>query len=135
MISKSIYKFCSENISQIENFLEAINDRFEVWDCHHRLEIQGEKVYSAKELEDLNLYWNRPASELIFLKKNEHSALHSSNCGWNGKNANKTARGFCKPGANFGFTKKSKWHTPSGEIKEMNKGIVKRYHKDWVEIK
>ena len=57
--------YCCEDISLIENYEQALNDQTQVWDCHHRLEI--ELGLSAAELIKQGLYWNRPASELIFL--------------------------------------------------------------------
>ena len=72
-------KYCCEDISLIENYNEAINDSKNKWELHHKLEIQnGKLVYTKKDLIDLNLYWNRPASELIFLTRKEHKALHRS---------------------------------------------------------
>lgn len=134
MISRTIYAFCNEDITKIENFNEAINDRTQVWECHHRLETELGKT--ADELRELGLYDNRPASELIFLTKSEHSHLHSGckHSGWNGPKADKFLRGFCKPGNNCGFKRVAKWKTPTGEIVYMNVGTAHRYHKDWVEL-
>ena len=70
-----IKQYCCEDISLIENYDQAINS-FEKYDCHHRLEIQENKITSVKELKEQNLYFNRPASELIFLKHSEHTMLH-----------------------------------------------------------
>lgn len=74
---EGIKKFCKENISLIENYEKAINDKTQMWDCHHRLEI--ELGVSAKQLIKMDLYYNRPASELIFLTHAEHTKLHKSN--------------------------------------------------------
>lgn len=135
MISfRNIYKFCSDDITQIENFKEALNDRTQVWDCHHRLETELSKT--PDELRELGLYENRPASELIFLTHSEHSRIHSK-CkysGFNGpKSDKKRLRGFCKPGNNYGYKRKAKWLKPNGEVVYMCVGIVHRFHKDWVE--
>lgn len=76
MISKvNASKYCCEDISLIENYEEAVSSK-ELYHCHHRLEIQGDKCYFAKELKQLNLYYGRPASELIFLNAKEHKDLH-----------------------------------------------------------
>ncbi len=79
MISKMAWAYCCEDLSLIENYDKAISDDTQVWRCHHRLEIQddGKIIYTAKQLEDMGLYYNRPASELIFLTLSEHNALHS----------------------------------------------------------
>ena len=76
MISKAnAEKYCSEDISLIENYNEAVSSK-ELYHCHHRLEIQDDKCYFAKELKQMNLYYGRPASELIFLNAREHKDLH-----------------------------------------------------------
>ena len=78
MISKSnAEKYCAEDISLIENYKDAINDKFYKWHCHHRLEIQEDgQTYSVRQLKEKGLYYNRPASELIFLSPDEHFQLH-----------------------------------------------------------
>ena len=79
MISiKCVKSYCCEDISLIENYLEAINSP-EKWECHHRNEIIDNKLtYSSLELMGLNLFWHRPASELIFLHPTEHRRLHNA---------------------------------------------------------
>ena len=74
---KFVKRCCSDDIKLIENFEKALNDTSQIWDLHHRLEIELQKT--AKELVSLGLYFKRPASELIFLPHNEHSKLHQSN--------------------------------------------------------
>lgn len=71
----TVYRYCSGNISEIENYEMALNS-LEKYDCHHRLETDGEKLISVKELKEKNLYFNRPPKELIFLTHKEHVALH-----------------------------------------------------------
>ena len=73
-------KFCKDYES-IENYQKALKDNFKCWDCHHRLETHnsdGERRpidITVAELKELGMYYNRPASELIFLRKGEHTAL------------------------------------------------------------
>ena len=69
--------FCSEPLDKIEHYEEALAEGFAGWCIHHRLEIQpdGTRV-SMQELKDNGLYYDRPASELIFLRFGEHSVLH-----------------------------------------------------------
>ena len=73
-------KFCKEP-EKIENYEKAKADNFIGWDCHHRLETWtsgGERRpvdISKAELKALNMYYNRPAEELIFLTDSEHSSL------------------------------------------------------------
>lgn len=78
MISKMAWAYCCEDLSLIENYDKAISDDTQTWRCHHRLEIQdeGKLIYTPKQLENLGLYYNRPASELIFLTLSEHNTLH-----------------------------------------------------------
>lgn len=70
--------FCSESLSKIENYDAAISDKTQTWHCHHRAEIVGTKEVSTKELKEKGLYYNRPASELIFMRPQEHRSLHLS---------------------------------------------------------
>ena len=67
-----VKKYCNESLSLIENYNKAISDSNQMWHCHHR----RENISSRKELIEKNEYYNRPASELIFLTKYEHNALH-----------------------------------------------------------
>ena len=59
----------------IENYESAIKDNLHGWDIHHKLETRG-FGYKYNELMALDLYYNRPACELIFMKHKEHLALH-----------------------------------------------------------
>lgn len=75
-------RFCKEP-EKIENYEKAKADNFKGWHCHHRLETHnsdGERRtvdITAAELKALGMYYNRPASELIFLTSREHKSLHS----------------------------------------------------------
>ena len=71
-------KFCCEDISLIENYEKAINDKSQSWHCHHRAEILPCGKYLAIDLMNFKLYWHRPASELIFLSPSEHHRIHST---------------------------------------------------------
>ena len=75
--------YCKEDISLIENYDLAKNDKTQTWICHHRLETvdkfgnpRDEEIPSFV-LIDLRIYCNRPASELIFLPRSEHLSTHS----------------------------------------------------------
>lgn len=164
MITKNLYnlkKFCCEEISLIENYNEAVNDTTQIWDCHHRKEIELNK--KVQELIDMGLYYNRPASELIFLPHNEHLRMHMK-IRWQlnpiiftdefrekmsklRKGQPKTEEWKIKIGiGNKGKTKgrvalnkgvpqpKYKWETPSSEIIIMDIGNVHRWHPDWIKI-
>ena len=73
---KRLKTYCCEDISLIENYELAINDTTQIWVCHHRNEINENTILSKQELIDKDLYWKRPASELILMPKSEHSSLH-----------------------------------------------------------
>lgn len=68
-----VKRFCNQDISQIENYDKAINDRTQTWQCHHRLEELG---FTVDQLKYLNLYYGVPADELIFLTIKDHTKLH-----------------------------------------------------------
>ena len=72
---KTVKNYCNEDISLIENFDKAVNDKEQSWDCHHRRELET----SRKQLIEIGEYFSRPASELIFLTKAEHNSLHKKN--------------------------------------------------------
>lgn len=74
--------YCKDDITKIENYELAKKDNFEGWCCHHRLETHtsdGERRLvdiSAKELVALDMYYCRPAEELILMTTKEHRRLH-----------------------------------------------------------
>lgn len=67
-------RFCSEDISNIENFEQAATDTHNTWDIHHRLE----ETTPKQKLIEAGLYFNRPAKELVFLTRQEHLQLHTT---------------------------------------------------------
>ena len=79
---KHLFELYCKNYQDIENYGKAKKDDFKGWDCHHRLETHnsdGERRLvdiTMDELQALDMYWNRPASELIFLPSSEHNSLH-----------------------------------------------------------
>ena len=137
---KTVKQFCNEDISLIENYQEAINDNTQTWHCHHRLEIELDK--SENELTNMNLYYNRPASELIFLTKRDHMSLHQKihnnlnrrkDNWWSGKHRTEDEKyrisiSSRKPKQRF------KYLTPSGNIIEMSVNAASRHHPDWIKI-
>lgn len=76
MISKSITDFCKD-YHLIENYEMAVNDKENMWICHHKNGILLNK--SKEELDEMGLYYNRPPEEFIFLTKHDHKSLHNSN--------------------------------------------------------
>ena len=78
---RSFERYCKD-YENIENYDKAAADYFKGWCCHHRLQTwnsDGERRLvdiTADELKALDMYYNRPASELIFLTVGEHTSLH-----------------------------------------------------------
>ena len=145
---KQAKKYCCEDISLIENYKEAVNSN-EIYDCHHRLEIDLKKT--PKELQELNLYYNRPATELVFITHADHTRLHQTNKIFSQSTKDLLSdAGKKRVGDKNSFYgkrhtedskqkmrkphRKSKWMTPSGEIKEMTKANVTKWHPDWIKI-
>ena len=71
--TKILEKYCTD-YKNIENYEEAVKSPLK-YDLHHRREISENK--SRKDLIAENLYYNRPATELIFLERGEHQRLHN----------------------------------------------------------
>ena len=113
--------YCSEPIDKIEHYEEALADNFAGWCMHHRLEIQpdGTRV-SAKELIDNGLYFHRPASELIFMRFGEHSALHMTGNHHSAETCKKIAES--KKGENNPFFGKHRSAETCKKIAEAKKG-------------
>lgn len=82
MANYKYYKRYCSDIENIENFEKAKADNFKWWQLHHRLEthtsdgIRREVDITAAELIALGMYYNRPASELVFMTTKEHRQLH-----------------------------------------------------------
>ena len=78
---RNFERLCKD-YKNIENYEKAKADNFKGWNCHHRLETHNSDGkrravdITAAELQALNMYYNRPASELIFLTISEHTTLH-----------------------------------------------------------
>lgn len=73
---RTIKLFCKDDISLIENYDKAVADKIHTWHCHHRGEILCCGQFSIEDLKKFNLYYNRPANELIFLTHSDHMSMH-----------------------------------------------------------
>lgn len=75
-------RYCSDGIENVENYAEAKADAFDGWHLHHRLETHASDGgrrpvdLSREELEALDMYYGRPASELLFMRNADHIKLH-----------------------------------------------------------
>ena len=109
--NKNWKSYCSEPLELVENYQQAKADNFAGWCIHHRLEIQtdGTRV-SRQELKDQNLYYGRPASELVFMRNCEHCSLHNiGNTYMKGRHHSEETR--LKLSANNGHFWKGKHHS------------------------
>lgn len=76
------WQLICEDVTKVENYEKAKADNFVNWVQHHRLETHnsdGEKrlvQITAEELKALDMYYNRPAEELIWLTRAEHINIH-----------------------------------------------------------
>ena len=84
MIGRNLKYFCNGDYEKIENYEEALKDENTIWHIHHRLELHpdGSVRFTKESLIKLDLYFNRPAEELILLTPKQHLGLHK-----NGKNS------------------------------------------------
>lgn len=73
----------NKRIDLIENYELAVNDGIENWDIHHRLELHpdGSIRFTKQSLIKLDLYYNRPPTELIWIKRSEHIQMHNKSRG------------------------------------------------------
>lgn len=75
-------EFCVD-IEKVENYQIAKEEEFKKWQIHHRLEThtsEGEKrlvPITKAELIALDMYYERPTEELIYLRLAEHTQVHS----------------------------------------------------------
>lgn len=65
-------------IDLIENYELAKVENFKDWDIHHKLEIHDDYKNSRNELIMMNLYYDRPPEELIWLRRHIHLVLHNN---------------------------------------------------------
>ena len=92
MINEKCAKsYCSEEISLIENYQQAISDEEKMWDIHHRRECdsEGRTLFTKKQLKEIGLYFKRPAEELIFVTRSMHKKMHREQMGNGGKSPSK----------------------------------------------
>ena len=127
-------RYCKD-YENIENYEAAKKDNFVGWECHHRLETHtsdGERRLvdiSAAELNALGMYYNRPASELIFLTESEHSSLR--------KVSEETKKKMSKAkkgkylGENNSFYGKHHSEESKKKMSEANKGNKYHLGKHW----
>lgn len=80
MINEHIVKkYCRGDITQIENYNDAIADS-KMWHCHHRMEVQpDDTILDAQWMIDHDIYFDLDPCMLVFLTKHDHMSLHANN--------------------------------------------------------
>ena len=74
MISPDCKNICSESLSNVEGYLNAVLDPKKVWHLHHKVGAICQR--SVERMKEMELYYNRPANELQFLLPDVHARLH-----------------------------------------------------------
>ena len=73
---KQLKRYCREPIENIKGYREATDSEGR-YDCHHINEL----TFTRDELIKMNMYYDRPASELIIMSHSDHLSWHNK---WNG---------------------------------------------------
>lgn len=73
---RTVKKICKD-YTQIENYIEAVNDTTQTWYCHH---ILGE-ILSREQLLDHDFYYDVPPCMLKFVTRAKHNKIHKPNKG------------------------------------------------------
>lgn len=123
---KHYIKYCI-NYEQIENYDLAKADNFKGWECHHKLEIHDDYTNTVNDLKLMNLYYNRPPEELIFLTTEEHHRLHGNPPSWIGRKYTEESK--CKMSNSRLGNQNAKGHKRTEvmikKYSEVNKGLHK----------
>ena len=130
-----VKRYC-KNFKDIENYEKAKSDNFKGWHCHHRLETHtsdGERRLvdiTKKELIALDMYWHRPADELIFMKGYEHRLLHNKgeNNPMFGKHHSEETRRKMSEANKISLKGKHHSEETRRKMSEANKGLHKGKH-------
>lgn len=108
-------EYCCEDLSMIENYESAMSDTTRTWDCHHRAEILPCGQFKIEDLKKHGLYYDRPASELIFLNHKDHLGLHMSGKPLSSDHKKKIAN------ANKGKPRSEEWRRKLSEARKGKK--------------
>lgn len=73
---KNARRYCREDYTKIRGFDEAVNST-DKYDIHHLNEL----TFTRDELIKMNMYYHRPASEIVWLSHSDHRKWHDR---WNG---------------------------------------------------
>lgn len=61
----SAYAFCKEDISKIENYEEAVNDKSQCWDCNHLKDLYQEELITSEIVRNKEELWLEFIQEII----------------------------------------------------------------------
>ena len=128
MISEEqVNRYCSEDVSNIENYELALADNVNMWHCHHRLEVGSNgEVISMDDLKKHGLYWHRPANELIFLTPSEHTILHKNGNHYNlGKHLSEETK------RKISYSNKCKTHSEETKKKMSESRKGRTFSEEW----
>ncbi len=64
-------RYCREPIENITGYNEAIKSDGR-YACHHLNEL----TFTKEELKKMNMYYHRPASELVIMRHSKHRSWH-----------------------------------------------------------
>ena len=123
-------KYCCEDVKKIQNYQTALEDKNNSWQIHHRLEthtsdgIKRLVQLSVKELIALDMYYNRPANELIFLSVSEHRKLHGE--GYTKEPHSKECKQKISKSVKEYYSKHERV-MPKETIKKVQEGVFKYY--------
>lgn len=73
---RNLKRYCREPIENIKGYKEAVEGKGR-YDCHHINEL----TFTMDELIKMDMYYNRPASELVIMYCSDHKKWHHK---WNG---------------------------------------------------
>ena len=130
MISRNVKKYCCEDPSLIENYELALKDKANEWDCHHKLEIHSDYRNTPDDLIMMGLYYNRPACELIFLRKGNHTSSHNKGVKkseTHKKNLSKARTGLHNKVKRKPLTEEQKYNISNGTKKAMDNDELRKH--------
>lgn len=132
--------WCCEDISKIENYDKAISDQTQTWVCHHKLEIHEDYINTREDLIMMNLYYNRPACELIFLTKSVHASIHNKSKNgirsprYGKKLSKETKRKICEAMKGKEFSKEHKSNISKARTNYYKNNTLHWYNDGKVEV-
>ena len=117
--------YCREDITLIKNYAEAVADKTRTWICHH---INGEPFtgFCKEDLKKMNMYYNRPASELKFVTRSEHKTIH--NKGTTHTEETRKKLSDAKKGKTSSFKGKHHSEEARKKLSESHKGMTRTPH-------